>query len=214
MEQSVKQRVVGAVVLVALAVIFIPVFLESPDETGVPQDLELPQEMEDLREGRIEPLEPLELPPETVTTVVIEEPSAEEGSATESSTSPESQTTPAEDTQEQVQADTEAVPVPVPTPGSAPEPEVPTAATPVDESVVKSGWVVQVGAFGSQDNAFALRDKLRKAGFTTFVEKVQVSGNTLYRVRVGPEIERTDADALLQKLTRETGVKGKVMSHP
>lgn len=213
MEHTVKQRVVGAVVLVALAVIFIPVFLEGPEEQGAPRDLELPQEMEDLREGRIEPLEPLELPPETVTTVVIEgsgEKTSEAGAVEEPAPmEPQPAVKP--------EAPEPAAPVADSGPDAAPEAEPepsPAAAAAPSEAAPKSGWAVQVGAFGSQDNAIALRDRLRKAGFTAYVEKAQLASGTLYRVRIGPEIERADADALLEKLTRETGVKGKVMPHP
>ena len=42
MEQQLKQRLIGAVVLVSLAVIFIPVILEGPDDEWVPRTHDIP----------------------------------------------------------------------------------------------------------------------------------------------------------------------------
>ena len=42
MEQILKQRLIGAVVLVSLAVIFIPIILEGPDDEWTPRSHSLP----------------------------------------------------------------------------------------------------------------------------------------------------------------------------
>jgi DedD protein len=196
-EQIVKQRVVGAVVLVALAVIFIPALLEGPDHEPAPEALDIPASMNDLREGSIEPLEPVQqtliVPPEAVTTVVIEAPTP--GAQQASAAVPEAEPVEAE--------------VPAAAPVAQPQSPATIAATPA-----AGGWVVQVGAFGQEANAMGLRDRLRKAGFAAFVEKVTLATGSLYRVRVGPETERADAEALQQQLAKNTGLKGKLMSHP
>jgi DedD protein len=203
-DNLVKQRVVGAVVLVALAVIFIPILLEGPDEETGPRSLELPQPLEEMRAGRIEPLEPvLVVPPEPVTTVVIGEPAdtateAPEAVAEEVPVAPETPTA----------AESEPEPQSPPTAEASAPPAAPAPAP------VVSGWVIQVGAFGQEANAIALRDRLRKAGHTAFVERINVAGNAVYRVRVGPYTERADAEAQLPALSRDAGLQGRVMSHP
>jgi len=74
--------------------------------------------------------------------------------------------------------------------------------------------VVQMGSFSSEQNALRLRDKLRKAGFVTQVEKVRVDAKSLYRVRVGPYLERAEADRDQAKLDKQLNLKGRVLSYP
>ena len=214
MDNLVKQRVVGAVVLVALAVIFIPILLEGPDDDAGPRSLDLPQPIEEMREGRIEPMEPvLVVPPEPVTTVVI----GEDGTAT---LAPDDTTAavPEASTSEAVPEPEAEAPSPAeaaPQADAAPEPE-PEAAPQASNTPAPAtaGWVVQVGAFGQETNAIALRDRLRKAGHTAFVERVVVDAKAVYRVRVGPYVERSAAEAELTGLARDSGLQVRVMPHP
>ncbi len=66
-----------------------------------------------------------------------------------------------------------------------------------------AGWAVQVVAYSKQSDADALRDKLRKAGFDGYVDSVKSGGNTLWRVRVGPQTQRADALALRDSIKRK-----------
>lgn len=61
-------------------------------------------------------------------------------------------------------------------------------------------WVVQVGSFDSAEKADALVAKLRLADLPAFSEKVTSTGGEVYKVRVGPEINRDKAAALAQKI--------------
>jgi len=76
------------------------------------------------------------------------------------------------------------------------------------------GWMVQVGSFSSEDNAVSLRDRLRAAGFPALMEAVTSGGTVSYRVRVGPEIERGDAEGVRDRLRESMGLNGIVVSHP
>lgn len=180
-----KQRLVGAVVLVALAVIFIPMLLEGPGETLVPKVEELP-EPEEMRQA----VRPQEAP---LTIELRAEP--EQSVLTES--------TPQE-------AEKPAVVKELITPPPAAEKTEPLAK----KQDPLGNWVVQVGSFSNERNAMGLRDKLRKSGFVTQVEKVKVSGKWLYRVRVGPFLERSQADSTNKQLTSKFQFKGRVMSYP
>lgn len=82
---------------------------------------------------------------------------------------------------------------------------------------VKKGltaWVVQLGSFSSQENANTLTEKLRKAGYPAFVEPLKSGSQTVYRVRVGPELLRSDAQALQDKLDKEFQQKGLILRYP
>jgi cell division protein FtsN len=73
-------------------------------------------------------------------------------------------------------------------------------------------WVVQVGSFSLQQNANSLRDQLRSRNFSASVESVQVSGQTMYRVRVGPHGSRGESEQVLSRL-RQAGISsGQVIS--
>lgn len=76
-----------------------------------------------------------------------------------------------------------------------------------------TGFVVQIGAFSSAPDALAQRDALRKAGFSAFTDSVPGPNGTLTRVRVGPVMNRAEADALKAKL-KAAGKDGMVRPHP
>lgn len=90
----------------------------------------------------------------------------------------------------------------------APKPE----AKPADTS--KTGFAVQVGAFAAANEATALRDRLRAAGFNAFTESVSTDKGTLTRVRVGPAMNRAEADQLKASVQAKLGIAGIVRPHP
>jgi cell division septation protein DedD len=76
------------------------------------------------------------------------------------------------------------------------EPMAAPAATPAKAD----GFVVQLAAFADDKGANALAGKLKKAGYAAYVEPVETSRGTLWRVRVGGYATRADADAARAKL--------------
>lgn len=100
-----------------------------------------------------------------------------------------------------------------------PEPAPSTAATPVPAAPAAPaasgvGFAVQLGAFGQAAEANALRDRVRAAGFSAFVEQVRTDKGTLSRVRVGPVANRAEADTLKAQVAAKVGVAGMVRPHP
>ena len=59
-----------------------------------------------------------------------------------------------------------------------------------------NGWVVQIGSFGERSNAVRLKDKVIKAGFPAYM----LPNGALFRVLVGPELSRFKAEVLETKL--------------
>ena len=76
------------------------------------------------------------------------------------------------------------------------------------------GFAVQLGAFSSTAEADKLRDRARAAGFSAFVQQVRTDKGTLSRVRVGPVMNRADADQLKAQVSAKLGISGIVQSHP
>ena len=122
--------------------------------------------------------------------------------------------TPAPAPKPEPKPETKPEPKPVAKPA---EPKVETKAepkTPAAPAASGVGFAVQLGAFGKADDANALRDKVRSAGFSAFVEQVRTDKGVLHRVRVGPVASRADADQLKAQVAARVGVAGMVRPHP
>jgi len=70
--------------------------------------------------------------------------------------------------------------------------------------------VVQLGSFRERDNADRLVRDMTAKGFTAFVAPITSGGRELYRVRVGPTRDRTQAEALAAQLKR-VGQSGSIV---
>ena len=60
----------------------------------------------------------------------------------------------------------------------------------------RGSFVVQLGSFGSRENADRLVRDMTAKGFAAFVAPITSNGRELYRVRVGPTRDRASAEAL------------------
>lgn len=91
-----------------------------------------------------------------------------------------------------------------------------TAAAPAkpEAGSKAGGWAVQLAAVSSQADANALRDKLRANGFDGFVDSVQSGGKRLWRVRAGPQTQRSDAQRVHDQIKAKLGIDGNVVSVP
>ena len=199
METELKQRLIGAAVLVILAVIFIPMLLDtSVDEKQVmsgtnippqPTDMPAPPPAEDFS-SRIVPLE--QTPDDAPATGTVETPEPEP-----SGPAPAAEGPPPSDSA----ATAEEIHAPVV------ENEDNTG------SVGVTAWVVQLGSFSSAENAEALNQKLRQAGFKAFVEPLKQNNGTVYRVRIGPELKRSDAEAINASLKQDLQLEEGIIVH-
>lgn len=201
MDEKLKQRLVGAAVIVALAAIFIPMILEGPDDGMGPVGSNLPPAPEYKVKDRVEPLV-LPPPPEA-----------------ESEPAPEPATVP--DAPEAATAETETVVEPEPAPPVEPEPAPQAVAEPAPAEPEApaappqaSGWVVQVASFSQQANAERLRDRLTDKGYEAFVEQASTGSGATWRVRVGPLPERPAAEKLQAEIAKAFDLKGLVAEYP
>jgi len=198
--RQLKQRIVGAVVLVALGVIFIPMILNRDDTnsgisgTNIPPK---PQALEQLADQN-PPAEPAIPPAPAETRQLVDKDTPPLPTATP--TPAPSQLPTPESTQASTSQASE-IPSPAPTPAS--EPKTP------------HGWVVQLASFADRGKALALRNRARKAGYRCFVESSSGRHGTLYRVRVGPVVKREQAEKLQTNINRKLKLnKTLVQSYP
>ena len=96
------------------------------------------------------------------------------------------------------------------TAAAAPE-KAKTAAPPVEPSAEARGlpvaWVIQCGSFGQQANAEKLAKRLRDGGYKAYTETLKRSSGTLYRVLVGPALNRERAESLQAEINRRFELK-------
>jgi DedD protein len=208
MEPILKQRLIGAIVLVSLAVISIPIILEGPDDEWTPRSHSIPDKPQMDYRADVE----LALPPETLE---VEEAVAVEVLSREQAKS-ELAVPPAPAKTKAVE-----VPLPVPKPVKPPEPArvepalpAKTAAAAVPETQSLKGWFVQVGSFGQEMNARGLRDRLVAAGYPVRLQAVELGKKHAYRVMVGPSASRADAEKRAASLLSGQQLKGMVIEHP
>ncbi|HEX2492333.1 MAG TPA: SPOR domain-containing protein [Steroidobacter sp.] len=242
MERQVKERLVGAAVLMAAAIILIPEMLSGRDGPHGPTSERATAEATF-----------------TTYTIDLQQPRANASSRAIVERSPPPQTAAAPPASvaapappgEAVQANTES---PVQTPsndslgssvqGTAQEPQPPVvdekptdparlrsasersasersaseaperpAATANAPQVSAGGWVVQLGSFSKQATADRLAAEVRAAGRSAFVMPVRSGAVTLYRVRVGPMQERARAEAALNAL-KAKAPGAAIVAHP
>ncbi|WEX13935.1 SPOR domain-containing protein [Pseudomonas sp. G11] len=206
LDSAYKQRMVGALVLVALAVIFLPMLFSRQDEQRqVVVDVPAAPQASAVPQVQVEP-------------VVVPEPQA----------LPEEEPVPTDDEVAAQQAPSMPVqpsvpvvkPTPAPavaakpvTPAAAPKPVAPQPAAPgkpdvgqsrIDPNGLPISWSIQVASLGSRDGADALQKKLRSQGYNAYIR----SADGKNRVFIGPLIERAEADRLRDLLDRQQNLKG------
>lgn len=243
-----KQRLVGAIVLISLAVIFLPMLFTGQDEQEKKFESSIPPEpVYEIKSPQVSV--PLPLPAKTLEKVPLREPIAQEKPTeaipeaanltkqAEQAANPPAQTPqPVMVVKPAIKPDIKPQSIDAPTPTSQPDskpaltpsqtpsqtssqtPAEPAQAAPVQAAAIKpsdvTGWVVQVGSFSRQPNARKLRDKLRKMGMASFVVTGVSDNKTVYRVRVGPEINRADAEKIQATIKKKTNLSGLVMKYP
>jgi len=202
MEKKLKERLVGAAVLVAVAVIFIPIILSDSPETDSISGSNIPEKPDANFSSRIIPVikhDDKSLSKDIGTDNII----------SEDKQIKDNQKTEKETVVEKIEANKEKS---AEINSSRKENEVREAE--IQANVGLSAWVVQLGSFSNEENAQSLNKKLRKAGYPAFVEPLNKNGQTSYRVRVGPEIKRSEAELLLKKLKDNMEMEGILVSYP
>ncbi|UZT80422.1 SPOR domain-containing protein [Ectopseudomonas chengduensis] len=195
LDSGLKQRMVGALVLVALAVIFLPMLLSREDEmrrvvVDAPAMPRAPAAAEIIVQPA-EVVEPEESPQEPV---------------------------PVEEVEPQI-VEVPEQPKPTPPPvaqQSKPDPvktEQAASAAPakpegrLDANSLPISWSVQLASLSSRAGAENLQKTLRSQGYNAYIRTF----DGMNRVFVGPLIERAEAERLRDQLNRQHKLSGFVV---
>lgn len=187
-----KQRIIGALVLVSLAVIFVPMMFDEPHSERESTSIKIPEEP---------PFPEVEAPEPEVSDAPayrIEE-TVDEGQR-------DAEPEPALD---EPQPDIAEVEAPEPAP-AVDEAEEPAADAAEFTRSLEGAWVVQLGSFGSGENARRLRDKVRDKGYNSHLQEISRGGENLTRVFSGPFAEKAEAEKAKQALDKAFGLNSLV----
>ena len=215
MEQQLKARLIGASVLVVLAVVLIPELLSGrkPVESSVETARGTRSYTIDLggavaAGARLEPAKPAatrpSLPDSAATPAGVAPHTAAETATPSDSVSPaplDKEPLPMAAAAKEgagASAPVAAATAPVVANTSQVAPKLPSTTS----QAARDGgqWAVQVGAFGSVASASKLIGELKRDGFSAYEAPLSRSGKTLHRVRVGPEADKASADRLSARL--------------
>ncbi|MDP4567872.1 SPOR domain-containing protein [Pseudomonas sp. LPH60] len=202
-----KQRMVGALVLVALAVIFLPMLFSREDEQRhvtveappAPQASTMPQVQVEpvvVPESQVLPQEPVPVEESVVQQVAPSMSIAPSAPAVAPAPVVASKPAPA------------PKPAPVPAPAqpiAVAKPD--TSQSRIDANGLSISWSVQLASLSSRESAENLQKTLRSQGYNAYIRSAEGKN----RVFVGPLIERAEADRLRDLLGRQHNLKGFVV---
>jgi DedD protein len=198
METPLRYRMVGAIVLIFVAVLVLPWVFDGAGYESM-QGLEQPV-----------PERPAFVVPQTPSAPVPAAPvdqRADHDRDGGESGMVEPTPVPAPEAQRPV----EVAPAAPARPAGQEAPRPPAATEPVPDGV---GWAVQIGSFGREENAREQAERLRAEGFPAFVERASANGRAVWRVKVGPRAQRDEALRLRDEVQRRMDVSGIVIAHP
>lgn len=202
MNSALQNRLVGTVIIVALAVIFLPDLLDGKKQTKQDIQVSIPKvpEVLSMQQPSEVDIEALNQQAQITASIELETAVDDEPSTELESSRPT---------------------MSIPTTNNASselnmQPQNPNASLANQTQILiadpqdSAGWVVQLGSFRHQKNVRELIDILEKAGYRTFSRPVQTPSGELTKVFVGPEIEQEKLKMALPHLNEITKLKGRL----
>lgn len=207
-----QNRVVGTVIVAAIAIIFLPDFLDGNKKKYNAEFEDIPQapkiELDTtVKAFPTEKLKSIEL--KAVEVVEVEQDNLLElagKSTVNGNDSKSSSTALSTDT---VKVNTLKKPV------SLDKKITPKVKKKVTSSLpkkinAKESWVIQLGSFRHKKNVLELIEKLKYHGYTTFTRPIKTKNGTLTKVFIGPNINKASLENKIKPLKSLTHVQGKV----
>ena len=198
-----KQRLVGTLVLVALGIVFWPLIFAPPESSREPLVLGPMPDPPQIDRSPIAPPEDFRdsvedsLPDTTV--LSAEEQSLADDITLLDESAPEDNL----DGLAQLSGALEST-----------ERVVPSATEPlIDAAGLAQFWVLQVATVSSQDRAEALVSGLRERQYKAFSSQFQKEGKTLYRIQIGPNVERQRLENIKPEVDRAIAVESQILRY-
>lgn len=211
LDKGMKQRMVGALVLVALAVIFLPMLFTREDELRQVR-VEAPEApaMPSLPQVQVEPVqvpEPQALPEQNEQPPVVVDESTAPVTAPSQPIAPVVTVAPPAQPKPQTPVSTPPVAKVEARPAPAAPAAKPAAPSKIDANGLPVSWSIQLASLSNRAGAENLQKTLRSQGYNAYIR----SADGMNRVFVGPLIERAEAERLRDVINRQQNLKGIVV---
>lgn len=205
MTSALQNRLVGTIIIVALAVIFLPDLLDGEKQTS--QDLfdSIPEQplMRDVQKAEDFPTEQVKQDVSRKVEIVPDVATDDfEINQDEDNVNLSADVMPQREKQDNANAADIDRPI-----------EDKVDVNPMgndDRLLAQAGWVIQLGVFRHQKNVSELLSQLRKAGYQAFSRPVQTSTGELTKVFVGPELQKEKLQQAVPHLRELTKLQGRV----
>ncbi|MGA3699810.1 cell division protein DedD [Enterobacteriaceae bacterium TYF_5] len=215
MASKFQNRLVGAVVLVAVGVIFLPALLDGDKKYNEDQFASIPLVPKPGDEQEIESIAPIEQ------TSVPSTPSegASEGMLSEAVTGVEQPTVTTPEPPAVVPVTPPVQPPQQPTPTPEPPavvtPPVQPPVPPVQETKPPKGeaWVVQLGALKNAAKVEEIIAKMHFSGYPVYTVPARPVAGQVTRIYIGPSASKSELQAILPHLKELTGLQGEVRAY-
>jgi DedD protein len=181
LNNTLKHRLVGATVLAAIAILFLPSFFKEKQTASVNTKTQIPK------------------PP---VIVPVEFKAAEAVEGIESAPAPETMFVP--DEQSAADESNNNLSANAKLSSRTASSEVPTMS--LNAQSLPDAWVVQVGSFSTKEAANKVRDELQTEGFKAYVRSLQKDGQSVSRVYIGPKLDRAEAQLIKLQIDKHLKV--------
>lgn len=211
MQQSTKQRIVGTIVLLALALIFLPIVFDGQGSYQSPITSRIPEPPEIVimpEPAQTRPVIVADSLPEAEDTQTAEEPAAsenEEESAVGGDVDAEIATEEAAGEDPLNPAETVAV--------TTSQPVYEREPPPLGADGLPQGWSVRLGSFADSSNANNLLQRLQDAGYRAYTRAIVAEQGDLTGVFVGPWLDRSAVANYQQELQERFQLAGIVVRY-
>jgi DedD protein len=205
-DEALKQKIVGALVVTAALIVFVPTIFDEPilEESLIKVDVS--SEPGDLNVADFDVLERrqhLENALQRIEAVRSNEQEAA-GSASNPSTEGRKKDVTDKEVSPLREAVTNLVENIKDAAGERGKPE---------ELAAIQVWTVQLASFIKKENALKLRHVLRQQGEKAYIKEKKSTGGLVFRVYVGPMLKAEDASAALKRLNKAHDLQGMVIRY-
>ncbi len=193
MDHGNKQRVVGTLVLLALALVFLPFVLDGDGNYQPAINTRIPESPT------------VELMPEPVP----RRPEIEADRYPQQQPQPDFQVL--DEPADEPDSDQVAQPVEELAESEPTAPDLQEQEPGLDQRSLPESWSVRLGVFSNPQNAVNLEERLRNAGYRAYTRQMPAAQGMVTGVFVGPQVERLTANRLKVQLQEEFQLAGLVV---
>jgi DedD protein len=185
-KEAYKHRLIGAAILGAAAVLFLPSFFKDQQQYRVDTDSQIPQRPQITAVDFSEPVQPQDIQP-----------------------------APAPETMFVPEEAPPVAPVPISSSRAEVKPSTENtdslADMPLNADGLPNAWVIQVASLSSKEAATKLRDQLQSQGYKAYVRSIKVGTGEAHRIFIGPKLDKAEAQQLKKELDKKLKVNSLVL---